>query len=300
LTDASGNTWTIVNGVAQINGQAAAYSANVTELSYMNGVVWQENSANLWWQWTGAGWEPASGIPANPLQGVTNASPSANDTTVLAGSGGAIVDGSGNTWTITGTDQVAVNGTTDPITANVTELAFVNNVVWQETSAGLWWSETSPGAGWGPVGGTGTSPLPQPIPVVAGPISQGPESMASASGNQMQFISGSGETVTLPGGTSTITDTGHGNTYILPAAGADTFAGDILAAGDTLDLTAALAATGWNGSVSTLPDYLSVADTATGAVLSIAPAAGAQGVMVATIDGATTATLSSMLAHLTT
>ncbi len=37
LTDGSGNTWTIVNGVAEINGAAAGYSANVSELAYAGG-----------------------------------------------------------------------------------------------------------------------------------------------------------------------------------------------------------------------------------------------------------------------
>ncbi len=126
--------------------------------------------------------------------------------------------------------------------------------------------------------------------------------MQSASGNNLLFISGSGDIVNLSGGANTITDTGQGNTYILPAGGngTDTFTSDITAAGGTLDLTAALAATDWNGSASTLANYVTVADSASGAVLSVAPTSGATGVGIATIDGATTATLSSLLPHLIT
>jgi hypothetical protein len=51
---------------------------------------------------------------------------------VRAGSGGSIVDASGNTWTITSAGQVAVNGQADTSTGNVIALAYVNGTVWQE------------------------------------------------------------------------------------------------------------------------------------------------------------------------
>ncbi|MEA2738424.1 MAG: hypothetical protein QOH05_1731, partial [Acetobacteraceae bacterium] len=124
-------------------------------------------------------------------------------------------------------------------------------------------------------------------------------SVAAVSGNHAVFITGRGDTVTLSGGTNTITDTGGTNTYVIPAAGKgyDTFTSNILTIGDTLDLRTALAATNWNGSTSTLAKYLSVADNAQGAVLSIAPTSGGTGVAIATINGAATATLTSLLAH---
>jgi hypothetical protein len=115
----------------------------------------------------------------------------------------------------------------------------------------------------------------------------------------MLFITGNGDTVKLSGGTDTITDTGGGNTYVIPAAGLgnNVFTSNILASGDTLDLRTALAATNWSGSASTLATYLHVTDTAQGAVLSIAPTSGGAGVAIATINGATTASLTSLLAH---
>ena len=66
--------------------------------------------------------------------------------------------------------------------------------------------------------------------------------------------------------------------------------------GDRLDLTTALAATNWNGSASTLPNYLTVTDSAKGATLSISATSGGQRVVIATIDGANNANLSSLLA----
>jgi hypothetical protein len=134
-------------------------------------------------------------------------------------------------------------------------------------------------------------------------ISQSNVSVLVTGGTHMLFISGTGDTVTLSGGRDTITDTGGGNSFVLPIAGQgyDTFTGtltqNILTVGDTLDLRPALAATDWNGAASTLAKYLTVGDTAQGAVLSIAPTAGGIGVAVATIGGATSASFSDVLAH---
>ena len=64
-----------------------------------------------------------------------------------------------------------------------------------------------------------------------------------------------------------------------------------------MNLTTALAATNWNGSASTLSNYLKVTDSAQGATPSISATSGGSGVVIATIDGATTASLASLLAH---
>ncbi|HBK05049.1 MAG TPA: hypothetical protein DDZ81_04210 [Acetobacteraceae bacterium] len=222
---------------------------------------------------------------------------------VLAGSVASITDASGNQWTITAGGQVAVNGTTDTTTANVTELAYVNGSIWQENASNLWWDKTSPTASWAPGTGTSTSPLPAPITIAAGTasatVSASQVSIAATSGNHMLFLSGSGDIVSLTGGTNTVTDTGSANTYILPAAGkgTDIFTSDVLNTGDTLDLKTALAATQWSGSASTLSNFLKVTDSAQGATLSISTTSGGTGVAIATIDGATTASLATVLAH---
>ncbi|HBK09297.1 MAG TPA: hypothetical protein DDZ81_26130 [Acetobacteraceae bacterium] len=218
---------------------------------------------------------------------------------VLAGATAAITDASGNQWTITATGQVAVNGVADATTANVTELAYVNQEVWQENASNLWWSKTSPTASWA----SGANPLPAPITIAAGTasdtVSQSQVSIVATSGNHMLFLSGSGDIVSLTGGTNTVTDTGGGNTYILPAAGngSDIFTSNILNTGDTLDLKTALAATQWTGSASTLSKFLTVTDSAQGATLSISATSGGSGVAIATIQGATTADLTNVLAH---
>lgn len=85
---------------------------------------------------------------------------STNDTTVMAGSTSAICDATGNTWGITASGQVTINGGTDTATANVVELALVDGTVWQENKASLWYGRASPSSSWLPAGGTATSPVP--------------------------------------------------------------------------------------------------------------------------------------------
>ena len=318
ITDANGNKWTITaGGQVAINGVADTTTAQVTELAYVNGTIWQENASNLWWgeKAPNGSWAPAAGTATSPLPATPTPTPvptptptptpvpspsaSANDTMVLAGSSAAITDAGGNKWTITSGGQVAFNGAADTSTANVAELAYVNNAIWQENASNLWWDKTSPSGSWT----AGASPLPQPIIIPGGTtsatVSQSQVSVVATAGSHMLFLGGSGDIVSLSGGTERISETGHGNTFILPAAGKgiDIFNNNILTKGDTLDLKTALAATDWNGSASTVSNYLTVTDSAVGATLSIAAMSGGTGVAIATIDGATTATLASVLAH---
>ena len=164
IQDGKGNAWSITaSGQVAVNGAADATTANVKELAYVNGAVWQENTASLWWsktlptdQW--AGGSSTSPVPVKPV-----ASP--NDTTVAAGSATIITDAAGNAWSLTSSGQVAVGGVADALTANVTELAYVDGTVWQENQAGLWWGKAAPSDAWGPAAGTATSPLPAPAQV---------------------------------------------------------------------------------------------------------------------------------------
>jgi endoglucanase len=68
LCDASGDEWAIApDGSMTENGQTVQYSANVIELAYVNGVIWQENSSDLWWGWTDNAWNPTYGTTTSPL-----------------------------------------------------------------------------------------------------------------------------------------------------------------------------------------------------------------------------------------
>jgi hypothetical protein len=87
---------------------------------------------------------------------------SPNGTIVTPNTGGAITDSNGNIWTISSSGMVVENGVADTFTANVTELAFKNGVLWQENTSFLWYAKEGnvPGSyhGWSP--GTYTAPVP--------------------------------------------------------------------------------------------------------------------------------------------
>jgi hypothetical protein len=250
--------------------------------------------------------EPTTALIPGPTPTPT-ATQSANNT-IITGTTSAIIDASGNKWTITADGQVAANSAADKTTANVVALAYVNGKIWQENVNSLWWGKTSPAAVWAPGPGTSTSPLPSsvipafvtiPAAQASATISASGVSVTSTSGNHMVFVSGTGDTVNLAVGSNTITDTGKTNTYVIPAAGRgyDTFNSNILSNHDTLDLRTALAATNWSGTTSSLAKYLGVANTSQGAVLSIAPTSGGAGAAIATVHGATVSDLTTLLAY---
>jgi hypothetical protein len=121
----------------------------------------------------------------------------------------------------------------------------------------------------------------------------------SASAGKMLFISGSNNTADLSGGADTVTDTGGGNTFILPSGSnpAASFTSDILDKGDVLDLRTALASTDWNGSNDTLSKYLSVSSSSDAAEISLAKTAGGHGTTIAHISGAAGLDLDSLQSH---
>jgi hypothetical protein len=80
IIDASGNKWTIANGTVQENGQAAGYSANVKEIAYVDGTVWQENTTGGWWGWSNGGWNTGNGTTTSPLPAGATPPASGGDT----------------------------------------------------------------------------------------------------------------------------------------------------------------------------------------------------------------------------
>lgn len=77
ITDAAGNLWTISNGQVLENGRAPAFSANVAQIAYVNGKVFQGNQANQWYVWSGTAW---MGGP-NPFTSTCAYNPSAGQIT---------------------------------------------------------------------------------------------------------------------------------------------------------------------------------------------------------------------------
>jgi hypothetical protein len=164
ITDAAGNIWSIVNGQVAVNGQIDGTTANVIQMAYENGTVWQKNADNLWWGKTAPtdAWSPTYGTAIDPIPGQQA---SANDAIIVEQPSGTIVDPLHNTWSIAN-EQVLINGVADPTTARVVQLVYSGGAVWQQNADGLWWAKTSPTAAWEPTYGTSQAPVPDPSAAV--------------------------------------------------------------------------------------------------------------------------------------
>ncbi len=259
ITDASGNSWTLVNGVVDENGAAAGYSSGVAEIAYVNGTIWQENASSpvVELDRHGRGRPARAPAPARcrprrrhsrrRLRTIPRCSPVRPPRSPMP---------SGNTWTITSGGQVAVNGVADTTTANVTELAYVNNEVWQENTANLWWGKTSPSAAWAPDSGNRHQPVAGADNHRLGHHQQHghPErGVRGGDGRDAPACSSRGPETSsaCPAGPkrSPIPAATTPTSCRLRAKATDAFTSNILTIGDTLDLKPALAATNWNGHV---------------------------------------------------
>jgi hypothetical protein len=160
IVDSHGDTWTILADQVAVNGTVDPTTANVIELAYENGQIWQKNTDNLWWGKTSAAaaWNPPDGTQVNP---VANQKASANDSVVTVLSGvptASLTDATGNIWSILN-GQVTLNGVADGTTRNVSELAYVDGLIWQKNADDLWWSKGKPSDPWGPTNGTTENPI---------------------------------------------------------------------------------------------------------------------------------------------
>src|SRR5947209_1964078 len=98
IVDTNGNHWSIVNGRVAVNGVVDTTTANVVELAYVNGRIWQENTNHLWWSKSKPSdqWGPGSGTSTNPALHTTR--------TWIGGTGSFATPGA---WTPNGVPQVA-------------------------------------------------------------------------------------------------------------------------------------------------------------------------------------------------
>nr|WP_294520765.1 hypothetical protein [uncultured Rhodopila sp.] len=201
IVDTGGNTWTIVGGRVAVNGVVDPSTANVIEMAYESGVIWQKNADDLWWSKSSpaAAWKPPYGTPVDPIP---NQHASANDTivTVIPGQpASSITDASGNTWSILN-GQVSLNGVADGTTANVIELAWANGRLWQENANHIWWSKAKPSDPWAPANGT-------PVNPVSGVVRTwtGDGSFDTASSWMPGGVPQNGDTAVVPSGSLQIT-----------------------------------------------------------------------------------------------
>jgi hypothetical protein len=160
ITDTSGNIFAITGaGTVDMNGNPLGYTANVIKAAYVNGNFWQENSSDLWWEYTGNPSSPWTGLgtSASPIPAGLFEPASPNGTLITPGNG-SLTDGGGNYFTITSTGAVDMNGAPLGYTAAVIDATVVNGHLWQQNSTGLWWEYTgNPLAPWTGLG-TSTSP----------------------------------------------------------------------------------------------------------------------------------------------
>jgi hypothetical protein len=155
-----GNIWTINHGQVAVNGAIDPTTARVVAIELDKGRIYQENADKQWWSKALPTDPWAAGAPPDSSPDPQLAK-SANNT-VLSNGLQTIVDAGNNTWSLIG-NQVSINGTIDPTTANVVKLAYENGQVWQENSANLWWAKSSPtDTAWLPGPGTPVSPVNEP------------------------------------------------------------------------------------------------------------------------------------------
>ena len=100
------------------------------------------------------------------MSSASNLLSSANNVIVKAGGNAAITDTAGHRWTISTSGTVLEDAKTAGFTANVAELAYVNDAVWSENTAGDWysWNGSTWLAGMDPVSIATPAPTPAAIP----------------------------------------------------------------------------------------------------------------------------------------
>lgn len=126
IQDAEGNLWTVVNGQVAVNGFVEPTTADVVQLDYSEGRVWQENSSGLWWSKAAPAdsWAQGTDPLASP-DGVAPLGPP-NDFSVVDQTSGGTWQSQGVAYTgpVAGLSQELLLATSDNI--NVT--AEVPNV----------------------------------------------------------------------------------------------------------------------------------------------------------------------------
>jgi hypothetical protein len=128
---------------------------------------------------------------------------------------------------------------------------------------------------------------------------QGYNSITTGTANDTITVAGTGNVVNAGAGGNTISDSGSGNTIVMPAAGAgmDQIYGDVLRNGDLFDFTRALKPTAWNGSASTVGQFLHISTSKNDAILSISNTANGRAVKIADFHSSGAVNMSTLLAH---
>jgi hypothetical protein len=127
----------------------------------------------------------------------------------------------------------------------------------------------------------------------------GSNTITTGAGDDTISISGTGSVVDAGSGTNRINDSGGGNTIIMPGAGAgeDQIYGYVMSNNDTFDFTSALQGTAWDGSSSTVGQFLHVSTSGNDAIVAISPVADGSATMVADFHDSGAVSMPMLLAH---
>jgi hypothetical protein len=112
IINSYGNKWTVTNGVVYKNGSKAHYTAKVTEIAYINAIVWQESNLSRWWKWTNTGWVRGN----NPIEAIGSTLPACTQ------SGQTMITGATNT-TIRATINASAGSNMEPTIQNAINAA---------------------------------------------------------------------------------------------------------------------------------------------------------------------------------
>ena len=148
VTGVDGSVYAIDgNGQITIDGVVDDTTSNVDGLGFGGGMVWQKNADNSWYSKISASDTWVNYYEVNGVPPVATGRASDSGATYTPGSSFPLRDADGNTWAISD-GKVVLDGSADPTTANVTQLAYVNGVMWQENSDSNWYSKVLPSDTW--------------------------------------------------------------------------------------------------------------------------------------------------------
>jgi hypothetical protein len=142
LVDSGRHVWTLPStGYAYVDGGRADGNYNTIAVLYYEGVIYCENTSNMWYSWNGASWIR---VPQDPTTGNTKGA-SVNGASIGVG-GGSLVDAAGNVWTLLTNEYADLNGTRAAGNSNTILVLYYNTVVYCENTSSQWYSWT--GSAW--------------------------------------------------------------------------------------------------------------------------------------------------------
>jgi len=170
IIDAEGNTWTVNSGVIVKNGVRVGTNYNVIFLLEYHQVFYHENTAEEWFEWTGATWAP-TGDPRVI---------SASGTRIGVGTD-LVVDAGKHVWTLAANGYAYKDGERAGSNYNTITVLYYDNVIYCENTSDEWFSWN--GSTWVKVAGDPTVTQTQGTSINGSAIGVGSSTLVDAGGN---------------------------------------------------------------------------------------------------------------------